>query len=170
MRPHFLSHGPLVKEGDISAFEERCGFALTPDYRRFLLEQNGGERAAAARTKRDIAREGALRRHRFFSLAAVELPLEELLALGWEVREAWPELLVDLDARMRWCREGGYPEELLPVAEVGHEAELLLQLAGADVGSVHYHYDPDGYHECHCYPIASSFDELLRNFENWSFA
>ena len=35
--------GPQVEEADVAAFEQRIGLTLPDDYRRFLLEVNGGD-------------------------------------------------------------------------------------------------------------------------------
>ena len=40
--PPMESRGPSVTESDILAFEKRLGCSLPEDYRRFLLEVNGG--------------------------------------------------------------------------------------------------------------------------------
>ncbi|MGK3998678.1 SMI1/KNR4 family protein [Sorangium sp. So ce1024] len=36
------NHGPRISDNDIANFEERLGAVLPEDYRRFLLEFNGG--------------------------------------------------------------------------------------------------------------------------------
>lgn len=173
MFPYFLDRGPRVREADVSAFEERCGFRLPLDYRQFLLEQNGGRRRPAPRPEEDIAAEGWPRRHQFFSLgaaASIGVTLEEAIAFGWEAIEEWPGLLADLALQMHGCREGGYPRELLPIAVVWHDGLLLLRLDAPDPGEVYFTCDPDGYFEWHCERVAGSFSELLRDFEELEFA
>ena len=40
--PRMECRGPRVDEAEVSAFEQRHGIAFPDDYRRFLLEVNGG--------------------------------------------------------------------------------------------------------------------------------
>lgn len=40
--PIMEDRGPLVGEAEVAAFEQRLGLTLPADYRRFLLEVNGG--------------------------------------------------------------------------------------------------------------------------------
>ena len=173
MLPGFITRGPLLSDAEVATFEGRAGFRLPPDFRRFLLDQNGGERASALRPEEAIAADGYPRSHRFFSLGAAVaagLSVDEADDLGGEVAEAWPELLGDLELRIRWCRAGGYPTELLPVAEVYQGDLLLLRLDEPDAGAVYFAFDPDGYCEWHCDRVAGSFADLLRDFEAWEFA
>jgi SMI1 / KNR4 family (SUKH-1) len=44
--PPMRSHGRSVTESEIAAFETRMGIVLPDDYRRFLLEVNGGRPAS----------------------------------------------------------------------------------------------------------------------------
>jgi hypothetical protein len=170
MLPGFVDRGPVATEDAVDAFEVRCGFRLPPDYRRFLLEQNGGERAAAPpRNKEMIHEVGALPTHRFFSLGAAAHVTDDVVGRGAEAAEDWPELLVDLEVRMRWWRDGGCPADLLLVAEV-YFGELLLRLDGPDAGAVLYSFDPSGHGDGHCEQVAGSFAELLLDFESWEFA
>src|SRR4051812_8591522 len=135
MLPGFVTRGPIVGEAEVAAFESRCGFRLPPDYRKFLLDQNGGERALPPRTpeedeEEDDTDDAGQRTLRFFSLgaaAAAKVPIKKVAADP----ERWPEkfhvLTGDLDWVMTCCREAGsrsYPPELLPVAEVGDGALL----------------------------------------------
>ena len=54
--PGFVTRGPVVGEQEVAAFEARCGFRLPPDYRQFLLDQNGGDfRIAQPAQRRDRA-------------------------------------------------------------------------------------------------------------------
>jgi len=43
--PPMRRRGPVVNESEIAALESRLGFSLPDDYRRFLLEVNGGRTA-----------------------------------------------------------------------------------------------------------------------------
>ena len=43
--PSMRWHGPAVSEADVAGFEAQLGHALPEDYRRFLLEVNGGRLA-----------------------------------------------------------------------------------------------------------------------------
>ncbi|MCC2672075.1 MAG: cell-wall [Armatimonadetes bacterium] len=167
----FLDRGPTTGEAEIAAFEGRCGFRLPADYRRFLLEQNGGERAAVLDPDAALMLDGCPRRHRFFSLGAAGVPITaDVVDLGHEAAEGWPELLLDLEAWVHWGRAADYPPELLPIAQVYHGELLLLRLAGEDAGAVYFAYDPDGYCEWHCDRLAGSCSELLEQFEFWKLA
>jgi hypothetical protein len=177
MLPGFVDRGPPICEGDIAAFEGRCGFRLPPDYRGFLLEQNGGERSPAPSAEEDVVEGWAPRPRRFFSLgaaAAAGVSVEEVMALDGEDLMGLPELACDLEVQMRLCRgDGGpgyYPPELLPVAVGPHDDRLLLRLDGPDAGAVYFSYDPDGYCEWHCHRVAGSFADLLRGLEGWDQA
>jgi hypothetical protein len=186
MRPGFVDRGPPVREAEIAAFEGRCGFRLPPDYRGFLLEQNGGERSPAPRAEEEAVEGWTPRPHRFYSLGAAA-------AAGWSVEEVvemvgalddadlWTEFLAelpgltdDLEVQMRLCRgDGGpgyFPPELLPVAVGCRDDLLLLRLDGPDAGAVYFSFDPDGYCEWHCHRVAGSFADLLRDPEGWDRA
>lgn len=178
--PGFVDRGPPVGEGEIAAFEGRCGFRLPPDYRGFLLEQNGGERPTIRRTQEEVPEGWVPRPHRFLSLgvaAAAGLSVEEVTALAAAALSVedvttlmeLPELTSDLEVQMRLCRgDGGpgyYPPELLPVAVRYHDDLLLLRLDGPDAGAVYFSCDPDGYCEWHCLRVAGSFAELLRDLD-----
>jgi hypothetical protein len=173
--PGFVTRGPVVGEAEVAAFEGRCGFPLPPDYRRFLLDQNGGRRPVAPRTPEEDEAEGPPGTVRFFSLGAaatLTVPAEDVA----QDPEAWPEewdvLSNDLDRVMEGCREAGsrsYPPEFLPVAEVSLGV-LLLRLKGRGTGAVVHCYDPDGYEPGHVNKVARSFAELLRNLDEYELA
>jgi hypothetical protein len=168
--PGFLSRGPTVRDADVAAFEARCGLSLPADYRQFLLDQNGGDRAPAERPEEEIEETGE-RSHRFFSLGLADLSdPEEIDSLSGEDAQEWPELLHDLEVRARWWRGSGLPAHWLPIADVCNGELLLLRVKGRGVGSVHFSYDPRGYDEGHLEKVAKSFTELLRDFEDWGYA
>src|SRR5262245_13800100 len=150
MRAGFVDRGPPVREGEIAAFEERCGFRLPPDYRRFLEEQNGGKWSPARRIEEEVVADWVPRPRRFFSLGAAA-------AAGWSVEEVvvwvtaldgadvwmeflmeFPEPINDLEVQMRLNRGDGRPQDfppaLLPVAVGYHDDLLLLRLAEPDAG------------------------------------
>jgi hypothetical protein len=186
MLPGFVGRGPPVGEGEVATFEGRCGFRLPPDYRGFLLGQNGGERSPVRGAGEEVPEDWAPRPHRFFSLGAAAsagLSVEEVM--GWvtalDGEDSWrefltefPELTNDLGVQMRLCRGDGrpqyYPPELLPVAVGYHDDLLLLRLDGPDAGAVYFSYDPDGYCAWHCHRVAGSFAELLRDLERGDHA
>lgn len=174
MWPGFVTRGPIVGEAEVAAFEGRCGYPLPPDYRRFLLDQNGGHRPAR-RASDEEGEEEPPGTVRFFSLgaaAALTAPADDV-ARDPESRPAEFEVLSnDLDRVMDGCREAGsrsYPPELLPVAEV-FLGVLLLRLKGRGTGAVVHCYDPDGYEPGHVNKVARSFDELLRNLDDYELA
>jgi hypothetical protein len=45
--PSMERRGPVITESDVVAFEKRLGHSLPEDYRRFLLEVNGGYPASS---------------------------------------------------------------------------------------------------------------------------
>lgn len=153
----FAARGPVVVESDLTAFETRLEYPLPPDYRQFLLQQNGGEVLAADGKPITGAR------------------LFSLLLLGFEITEAdlevsydadpmeWPEFCCDLDVRSLLCIRADYPVNLLPIGDVA-DGSLFLWLDGPDVGAVDLTFDPDGYVAWHCHRVAASFGELLQNF------
>jgi hypothetical protein len=171
--PGFISRGPVVNEDDIAAFEGRCGFQLPPDYRRFLLDQNGGDRPVASAPEEED--EGGTETVQFFSLgaaAAAKLPVEKVAASPERWPKKWRILTSDLDMRMTWCRgDGGpryYPPELLPVAELTLGV-LLLRLKGRGTGAVLHCKGPDGYEPGHTKKVAGSFAELIRGLDDVSW-
>jgi hypothetical protein len=177
MLPGFVTRGPVGGADEVAAFEGRCGFRLPPDYRQFLLDQNGGERTLPPRIPEedeDEAEEEGERTLRLLSLGAaatLKVPVETVA----KDPEAWPEewrvLTGDLDWVMTCCRDAGsrsYPPELLPVVEVG-DGVLLLRLKGRGTGAVVLCYDPDGFEPGHVNKVAKSFAELLRDFEDWEW-
>jgi hypothetical protein len=167
--PGFVSRGPVVGEAEVAAFEARCGYRLPPDYRQFLLEQNGGDRPVAQEPDDE---DGWTETVQFFSLgtaATLEVPVEEVAADP----EAWPAefevLSRDLDRVMTYCRDAGtrsYPPELLPIAELSLGV-LLLRLKGRGTGAVLHCYDPDGYESGHVNKVAGSFAELIRDLDDY---
>ena len=90
--PSMERPGPVIDESVVTAFEHRIGHRLPDDYRRFLLEVNGGDPADSNRR----APFGLL--NRFFSLAdpdddmsletansgIPELPSHDLLYVGYD--------------------------------------------------------------------------------------
>src|SRR5262245_1930129 len=112
MLPGFVDRGPPVCEGEIAAFEGRCGFRLPPDYRGFLREQNGGGRSPAPRTVGAVVEDWAPRPRRFYSLgaaAAAGFSVEEVVVLAGEDLMGLPELACDLEVQMRLCRGTAAP-------------------------------------------------------------
>ena len=101
--------GPQVAEADVAAFETRIGFALPDDYRRFLLDVNGG------RTDEDHSQFGSNVLNRLFSLndpddesrdiwtrherALPTLPAPSLLFVGHD--DGGARILVSMDDEHR---------------------------------------------------------------------
>jgi len=165
--PGFVTRGPVVGEADVAAFEARCGLPLPPDYRQFLLEQNGGLRPIPQEPE-EGEDEGGTENVEFFSLgiaATVKVPHEKVYRDPERWMKQFLVLTKDLDGWMEGTREAGsrsYPPELLPVAELSLGV-FLLRLKGRGSGAVLHCYDPDGYEPGHVNKVARSFAELLRD-------
>ena len=171
MLPGFVTRGPRVGEAGVAAFEGRCGFRLPPDYRQFLLDQNGGRRLIPQQAEDES--DGGAAEVEFFSLGAaatVAMPHAEVCRDPERWHEQWLVLTRDLGLRMEGAREAGtrsYPPELLPVADTPVIGVLLLRLAGRGTGAVLHCYDPDGYEPGHVNKVAGSFAELLRDLDEY---
>lgn len=76
--PLMKHRGPAIGEADLVAFEQRLGCSLPEDYRRFLLEVNGGFSADEnARFQYGVL-------HRLFSLGDKENESNDLeICTGW---------------------------------------------------------------------------------------
>lgn len=107
--PAMLRRGPIIDESSIALFEHRLGHRLPDDYRRFLLEVNGG-------TPDNSTCE--------FSLGAVTMFFS--LCESDEDR--------DLEDANRWYV--GPSRELLFVAHDSSGANILVALAGEHRGQV----------------------------------
>ena len=176
MLPGFVTRGPVVGEEKVAAFEARCGFPLPPDYRRFLLDQNGGDRPVAPEPDEDEDEDEAPEQTvRFFSLgaaAAVPVPVEEVNRDPERWHEEWLILMTDLELRMAGGRDHGsrsFPPDILPVAEpfVG---VLLLRLKGRGTGAVFYCPHPEGYDPAgRLGKVAKSFAELVRDLDDYTW-
>lgn len=88
--PIMERRGPPVGEAEIAAFEQRIGSTLPDDYRRFLLEVNGGYPAG------ENARFSHYVLHRLFSLADKDNESNDLeTCAGWARRVLpHPDLLL----------------------------------------------------------------------------
>lgn len=76
--PRMESRGPPVGEAEVAGFEQRLGLTLPDDYRRFLLEVNGGYPA------NENMRFAHHVLHRLFSLADKENESNDLeTCAGW---------------------------------------------------------------------------------------
>ena len=109
--PIMNRRGPVVEEAEIAAFEQRFGLPLSDDYRRFLLEVNGGRPAQENRRFSDYVI------NRLFSLADKE------------------DESRDLETRAGWARATlPHPDLLF----IGHfdGARILLALSGSHRGEV----------------------------------
>ena len=85
--------GPSVNDGAIVAFETALGHALPDDYRRFILEVNGGRPSDATSTPPDLSPINSLcslddpdETHQLLSAPRYggPLPSRDLIAIGYE--------------------------------------------------------------------------------------
>jgi hypothetical protein len=147
--------GPSINEAEVAAFEKQFGHSLPDDYRRFLLEINGG-RLADENTSFAYGVVNAL-----FSLDVKDHAAADLLTNATEMRELLPSpdlLYVGYD-------EGG-----------GH---ILIALAGEHRGTVWWENtgDPrpvgsnprvEWFKRRDMKKLADSFDEFLRSLKPMS--
>ena len=145
MRPRIENQGPELAESDIRSLEARLGRSLPADYRRFLLETNGG-----VPVPRDIETPGA----------AQQWSINVLLGLSRMIASSnIASVLDDICDTV--------PPGYLPVA-VGDGGEIiLLAIDGANVGSVvlwQWQEDDLSSRQRHLYPLAGSFRKFLGSF------
>jgi hypothetical protein len=137
--------GPRILEADIRDFERRIGEPLPEEYRRFLLEFNGG-----APSPDTIDIEG---------LPGSSVDVQVFFGIGRAVTSSGIEWnMATLAARLK--------EGLLPIACDSGGSVFCLSLKGCKRGTVFYcdlesaFADFDS--EPSLYPVASSFDEFLK--------
>jgi len=113
--PPMVRRGPSVSEHDILAFEKRFGWRLPQDYRRFLLDVNGGRTAQS---------------HREFSGGI----LNTLLSLNDTTDESR-----DLATRVEWARRSLPSAELLLIGADDGGASITIALDVEHCGEVWLH-------------------------------
>jgi hypothetical protein len=142
--------GPQVTEARIQAFERSYGHPLPDDYKRFLLDVNGGQ---PARTNREFAH-GVV--NNLFSLDD-------------------PEDSGDLADRATWTRPTLPSPDLLFIGHDDCGNQLLLALAGDHRGEVWYMLTDDDARPDDANPrvlwhdrrdlrkVADSFEQFMRS-------
>jgi hypothetical protein len=115
--------GPKLDSSEIDSFERRIGFALPADYRKFLLQSNGG-----------TPQEGG----GFFYIEPMDWWNQ--VSVFYSLRN--PETaVIELDNVLKWRYEQ-YPERFgpsfgkLPIASDSCGNEIYLLLAGSERGCV----------------------------------
>jgi hypothetical protein len=146
--------GPPVEEADVAAFERQIGHSLPEDYRRFLLEVNGGR----------LARENVT-----FDDGSVNI----MLSLGLESQPVFD--LLTRTTRERSRRLLPSPD-LIPIGYDDGAAPILLGVAGEHRGEVWFENTsnprPDDanprvewFKRRDMKKLADSFEEFLRLLE-----
>ena len=138
-----INSGQKLTEGELAEVERTLGIDLPPDYRAFLLNQNGGEPVpplAFPFRYRD-GEKGQATVTRFVPVGDMDRSLAAYLGN---------------------LRRAGLSDRLVMVAEVDHDDILFLYVAGEDRGKVCYWYMVDGEFEGdYLLPVADSFDGFL---------
>jgi SMI1 / KNR4 family (SUKH-1) len=142
--------GPPVTEADVAAFERRVGITLPADYRRFLLEVNGGDGPAD---------HSGYPANRYWSLHWLGGPVsdEDVAAVGgdWSWWESYDRRDLEFGVRGMWS--SGLSRAWLPVAAVHHEDLLLVRVADGSVWEMFLVEEPS---DDRCTRVAGSFGEL----------
>ena len=141
-------------ERQIASFEKYIGFSLPADYRRFLLEHNGGRPVPDAFMIRNDRRKEEDIVHCFFPLRSRSLGHVEGDELReWPLHCAWDDLQNDL----KNLYEKELDPPLLPIGTDGSGNYISLVLAGDKAGAVVFLE-----HElAEDQPLASSFTKFL---------
>src|SRR5262249_19693964 len=133
---HPLPAGPTT-DAQVAAFEMYIGHKLTPDYRQFLLQHNGGHPEPDAFPLNIGHRDEEGIVMCFFPMRDLKLgsvsvgDLEQLRT--WPLHCAWDDLQSDLE---NLYAEAGIDEPLLPIGTDGSSNYFCIILAGARAGAV----------------------------------
>ncbi|MEZ6138062.1 MAG: SMI1/KNR4 family protein [Pirellulaceae bacterium] len=156
---HIVNSRPAgpASESEIAVFETMIGHSLPEDYRRFLLEHNGGSPRPDAFTFNLFGRDEENIVMCFFPLRDLslgEVDVEQLDELRtWPVHCAWNDLQHDL--LHLYEKEIEHP--LLPIGTDGSGNYFCIVLSGPQMGAMLFHE-----HElAETCVLASSFDEFL---------
>src|SRR5262245_64988439 len=121
--------GPPIGESDVAAFERRIGVALPADYRRFLLEVNGGDGPVD---------ESGYPPDRYWSLHWLGGPVSDadVAAVGadWSWWESYDRRELEFGVGGTWSY--GLSRAWLAGAAVNHEALVVGRLEGGRVWEV----------------------------------
>jgi len=117
--PRFLERGPAVTGVDVDAFEKRFGVTLPEEYRRFLMEVNGGRTAKESREFDDGI-------------------VNTVLSLNADEEHNYNDLVTSNER----VREDLGTNEVIVVAYDDGGARILLAVGGAHRGEVWVQY-PD---------------------------
>jgi hypothetical protein len=156
------NQGRKLNQSDIVNFENVIGHELPPDYKKFLLNYNGGEPKQNYHDVQGTEGKGIgdfVECRCFFAIDGPE-SYEPEVKKGYDIE--WNYLVL----------RGRIPDNFLPISEDSGGNIVCLSLYGEDLGSIWFwsHHDehyPPSY--SNCYKVADSFQELLEGMFEYDF-
>lgn len=144
MRARLKSLGPPLGDDEVVTFERRLGGSLPPDYRRFLVETNGGVPLWRGVRSATTGQEWSINVIFGLTRPIASSNLESNLAATTDTR----------------------PAGHLPIAATDTGEFVLLSIGGRQPGAVsiwQWQEDDITTRARHLYPLASSFAEFLES-------